>query len=109
MKGKSPKLLPWVAKKAGVPLPRAEELWIEAVRYATQQADIVESPEYWKAAVDRLLELIDAESLRRGAAPFGLGPLVRLPARLWLHSLDAQQALVTVAANSARYWQQRIS
>ena len=109
MKGKSPKILPWIARKAGVPLERAEELWIDAVIYATQRADIVESPEYWKAAVDRLLALIAAESLQRSSAPFGLGPLVRLPGRLWLHSLDAQQALLTVAANSARYWQRRIS
>lgn len=105
MKGKSPKILPWLAKKAGVPLPRAEELWVEAVRHATQQADIVESPEYWKSAVDHLVESIAAESLQRRAAPFGLGPLVRLPARLWLQGLDAQQALVTAAA--ARFWQQR--
>lgn len=107
MKEKNPKILPWLAKKAGIPPSRAEELWVEAVRYATQEADIVESPEYWKAAVDHLIESIAAESLERRAAPFGLGPLVRLPARLWLQGLDAQQALVTVAANSARFWQRR--
>ena len=107
MKEKSPKTLPWLAKKAGVPLPRAEELWVEAVRYATQEAEIVESPDYWKAAVDHLLEGIAAESLQRRAAPFGLGPLIRLPARLWLQGLDAQQAMVAVAANSARFWRRR--
>jgi hypothetical protein len=106
MKAKSPKSLPWLAKKAGIPLARAEALWIEAVRYATQQAEIVESPEYWKAAVDHLLESIADEAQQRRAAPFGLGPLVRLPARLWLHGLDAQQALMT--ATAARFWRQRV-
>ena len=107
MKGKSPKILPWLAKKAGIPPSRAEELWIEAVRYATQEAEIVESPEHWQAAIDHWLESIAAESLQRRAAPFGLGPLVRLPARLWLQGLDAQQALVAAASNAARHWQRR--
>ena len=107
MKGKIPKILPGLASKAGIPLERAAALWVDAVRYATQKSDIVESPEYWQAAVEHLLLLLADESRERRAAPFGLGPLVRLPGRLWLQGLDAQQALLSVAANSARFWQRR--
>ena len=107
MRAKYPKMLPWLAKKAGVPLSRAEELWGNALRYATQKSDVVESPRYWKLAVERLVELLDGESRELRAMPFGFGPMVRLPAQLWLHGLTAQQALMSIASNSAQWWQRR--
>ena len=55
MRPKFPKMLPWLAKSAGVPIERAEELWADAIRYATSETGWVETPEYWKVAVDRLL------------------------------------------------------
>jgi len=107
MHAKYPKILPWLASKAGVPLERADALWGDALRYATRKAAVVESPEYWKQAVERLIDLLAAEARERRAMPFGLGPLVRLPARLWLHGLTAQQAMLRVAANSACWWQRQ--
>ena len=102
-----PKIRPWLANQAGLPLARAEALWRDALRHATKQSAIVESPEYWKLAVDRLIQLIAVESRELRAMPFGFGPLVRLPAQLWLHGLTAQQAMLGIAANSARWWQRR--
>lgn len=107
MHAKYPKIMPWLAKKAGVPLERAEALWGSALRYATAKADVIESPAYWQLAVDRLVDLIAAESRELRARPFGFGPLVRLPAQLWLHGLTAQQALMNIAANSTHWWQRR--
>jgi len=107
MHAKYPKILPWLAKKAGVPLKRAEVLWGNALRHATQKAAVVESPEYWKLAVEGVIDLITAESRELRARPFGFGPMVRLPAQLWLHSMTAQQAMVSIAANSAHWWQRR--
>jgi len=107
MKAQYPKILPWLAKKSGIPLKRSEVLWGNALRYATQKTDVVESPEYWKLAVERLIELIAAESRELRAMPFGFGPMVRLPAQLWLHGLSAQQALVNIAAGTIHWWQRR--
>lgn len=107
MRAKYPKMLPWMAKRAGVPLERAEVLWGDAVRYATRKAAVVESPEYWKLAVEQVIVLIAAEARELRAMPFGFGPLVRLPAQLWLHGLTAQQALLRVAVNSASRWQRQ--
>ena len=107
MRAKYPKILPWLSKKSGVPLKRAEALWGNALRYATQNAAEVESPEYWKLSVDRLIELISAESQELRARPFGFGAMVRLPAQLWLHGLTAQQAMMRIAANSSQWWQRR--
>ena len=63
MRPKTPKMLPWLAKSAGLPIARVEELWADAIRYATIETGWVETPEYWKCAVNRLLELLEAEAL----------------------------------------------
>lgn len=58
---KTPKILPWLARKAGIAEARANELWTEAIHHATDKTGWVGTPEYWKAAMDRLLELIEIE------------------------------------------------
>lgn len=63
MRPKTPKMLPWLAKSAGLPIARVEELWTDAIRHATIETGWVETPAYWKSAVDRLLELLEAEAL----------------------------------------------
>lgn len=55
-------MLPWLARKARIPEDHAERLWAEAVVHATAQTGWVGTSEYWKAAVDRLVELIELES-----------------------------------------------
>jgi hypothetical protein len=94
-------MLPWLARKAGISEHRAEVLWHAAQRYAAFNTGETETPAYWKAAMDRLLELIAAESLREDAASFGLRPLSRLQARALQPSLALLDAL---ALSSARAW-----
>ncbi|WP_291991881.1 hypothetical protein [Candidatus Accumulibacter sp. ACC003] len=50
-----PKILPWVASKAGGRDDKAEVLWIEALRDASDSA-APESSEYWEIAVNHLRE-----------------------------------------------------
>jgi hypothetical protein len=50
-----PKILPWVARKAAVPRDKAEALWMEALRDASDNCAVPESSEYWKMAVNHLL------------------------------------------------------
>lgn len=98
---KTPKILPWLAKKAGITESRAATLWREAERWAGCRA-AVGSSLYFKLAVDRLLELALADSLRADAASFGWRPWARAQARLWAVSMQvAQQG----SALSARGWQ----
>jgi len=54
-------MLPWLAHKAGISEERAEELWVEAVRHATDRTGTVGSSDHSKIAVDRLQELIEGE------------------------------------------------
>lgn len=63
MRPKTLKMLPWLAKSAGVPIERAEELWADSIRYATAETGWVETPEYWKVANERLIELLETEAL----------------------------------------------
>ena len=53
---KTPKILPWLAKKAGISESRAATLWHQAERWAEHRAKAGSSL-YFKLAVDRLLQL----------------------------------------------------
>lgn len=87
---KTPKLLPWLARKAGISERRACTLWFEAERWAARRASPGCSA-YYQLAMDRLLELAAAESLREDAASFGWRPWARAQARLWAVSMQAAQ------------------
>lgn len=78
-----PKLLPWLAHKAGIGDARAEILWRTADRHAALTAGERGSHAHSQAALKRLRELIAAESLREDAASFGLRCWSRLNACLW--------------------------
>jgi hypothetical protein len=97
---KTPKLLPWLAKKAGINEQRAAALWHDAERWAAHRA-APGSSAYYKLAVDRLLELMAAESLREDAASFGWRPWARAQARLWAISMQLAQE---TSALTARGW-----
>jgi hypothetical protein len=97
---KTPKLLPWLAKKAGITERRAATLWHDSGRWAAHRA-APGSSAYFKLAVDRLLELVAAESLRADAASFGWRPWARAQARLWAISM---QAAHQGAALTSRGW-----
>lgn len=57
----SPKLLPWYARKFGVSIDRANELWREAVGAATENAGQVDKTEYSGDAMHGLIDLLEHE------------------------------------------------
>jgi len=97
----APKLLPWLAKKAGITDKRAVALWRESERWAARQAASGSSA-YFKLAVDRLLELTAAESLREDAASFGWRPWARAQARCWALSMQVAQQGSALASRGWR-------
>ncbi len=54
MKPRYPQLLSWLARKSGTPNETAESLWRQALRHATAECTVIESPEYWQSAVAHL-------------------------------------------------------
>lgn len=96
---KLPKLLPWLAHKAGIGEQRAEILWQAAQRHAAAREDTSATRD--EAAMRRLLELIAEESRREDAASCGLRCWARLNASLWQAPIALYDAL---ALNAARGW-----
>ena len=98
---KKPQLIPWLAKQAGIDEDLASVLWLEAERWAEQQATPGSSACH-KLAVERMRELAAAESLREDVASFGLRPLARAQANLWTFSVRMVQQSAAVMARSWR-------
>ena len=98
---KTPKILPWLAKKAGISESRTATLWHDAERWAARRAP-TGSSQYFKLAVDRLVELVLAESLRADAASFGWRPWARAQARFWAASMQLAQHASALTERSWR-------
>ncbi len=96
-----PKILPWLAHKAGISERRAEVLWQVALRHAGHVAGKAPSSAYWQAAMEHLHELIAAESRREDAASFGWRPWSRNLAQVWLARIEV---LDEIALAPIRTW-----
>jgi hypothetical protein len=107
------KLLPWLARRHGVPLERAEELWRQAVALADfEHGANARSSDYWAYAMRTLLKLlrcdgaalVDADDIEQ---PLGLPgrrsslPLIDSQRRLGAAAFDTAEAFLH-AANE--YW-----
>jgi hypothetical protein len=101
----TPMLLPWLAKKAGISDTLALTLWRKAAHHAALHAE-PGSAAYFKIAVDRLLEYVAAESLRKDAESFGLRPWMRSQNRLWTTSLGLIEVGSLLTRRSIDYIQQ---
>ncbi|GAB4440114.1 MAG: hypothetical protein OHK0026_06130 [Rhodocyclaceae bacterium] len=82
---KAPMMLPWLARRAGVPLDRAQELWAEALRHARLHAGRAGSSEYWRAATTHLLERLAEEGAAARIRP--CSAIIDFQVRFWLLSL----------------------
>lgn len=94
------KLLPWLARRRGVALERAEELWRLAMARADFRARAgAPTGDYWGYAMRTLLKLLSAEGGTLAPAPaIDLEPPRRRPA---VQLLASQHRLGTVAFDAA--------
>jgi hypothetical protein len=107
------KLLPWLARRHGVPLERAEALWRQAVALADfKHGANARSSDYWAYAMRTLLKLlrcdgtalVDADEIEQPLAVRGRRstlPLIDSQRRLGVAAFDAAEAFLH-AANE--YW-----
>lgn len=56
-----PKLLPWFAQRANVPLELAEKLWRRAVGDAAELAGGAHGPDFNRFAIERFIDLLEDE------------------------------------------------
>lgn len=68
---KCPKLLPWLARRAGISMELAEKLWRRAASDAAELTGSSEGPEFSRFAIEALIDLIEDECCRENveAAP----------------------------------------
>jgi hypothetical protein len=92
---KTPKILPWLARKHGVSEARATKLWASALRYATDKTGWVGTPEYWSVSMERFLELLEAEV---SPCQPPLSVWVRIQGRIGLLPLIAGHGLAIIAS-----------
>jgi len=99
---KTPKLLPWYARKAGVSIERATVLWHKAVRQATAETGWVGNAEYWGEAMSGFLRLLGEE--RDSFCAPRVTPLVRTQNRIWRLPLTAMEDVFSAfSANWQRH------
>ena len=98
---RTPKLLPWYARKAGVSIERAEALWRKAVRQATADTGWVGNAEYWGAAMDNFLDLLEAENA--SLCTPNMSYVLRMQNRALRLPLTLMEDLSAAAARWQRY------
>ncbi|MDD3353334.1 hypothetical protein [Zoogloea sp.] len=102
---KTPKLLPWHARKAGVSIERAEALWRKALREATADTGWVGNSEFWGAAEARFLELLQEE--QNTLCDPQMETFIRTQNRMGLLPLLAAEEMFTaLSANWQRFCKQ---
>ncbi|MCL2346408.1 MAG: hypothetical protein FWC58_11235 [Desulfobulbus sp.] len=97
----APKILPWIARKAGISDELALKLWRRAVSEAEFMTGKAEGSDYWTFAVERLLVLVENEV---GEAPqYTSNPTPRL-SWMWHHQTRMSLLSLMAAENTYRYW-----
>lgn len=92
---RAPEMLPWIAKRAGIDELLALKLWRRAASEAEWIVGNHDSSRFFDVAVDRLIDLVDAEA--------GRNPVTTLPA-LWLWSCQTwNRSLALAMAENAWY------
>lgn len=98
---KTPKLLPWYARRAGVSNERATALWRKAVREATDNTGWVGNEDYWSESMRCFLALLERE--QSTFCEPGMSKMVRTQNRIWRLPFDAMEDVyVAMSANWQR-------
>ena len=99
---KAPKILPWIAKKAGISDELALKIWRRALSEAEYLTGQSSGSEYWGLTIERFLSLVEDEV---GNTPaYNLKPAPRLS---WMFHHQTRMSLLSLMAaqNAYRFWQ----
>lgn len=94
---KSPKILPWIAKRAGVSEAVALKLWRRAAGDAALIIGNSDSPDFYRFSVERFITLVEAEA---GRCPL-TGSNVTW---MWRHQARIASLSLTAAESTYRLW-----
>ena len=103
---RAPKILPWIAHKAGINEDLALNLWRRAAGEAEEMTGCCDSPDYYRLAVERFIDLAQDEGEK--CAPIAPLSTPRIAADLgwfWRHQNRIAQLNLLAAQNAYRLWQ----
>jgi hypothetical protein len=98
----APKILPWIARKAGISDELALKLWRRALSEAEYICGKAEGSKYWGLTVERFLSIVEDEVGR--PIEYGLTPAPRL-SWMWHHQTRMSLLSLMAAQNTYRFWQ----
>ena len=99
---KAPKILPWIARKAGISDELALKIWRRSVSEAEYLTGQQAGSEFWGLAVERFLGNVEDEVCDPSA--FRLTPAPQL-SWMWRHQTRISLLSLMAAQNTYRFWQ----
>ena len=98
----APKILPWIARKAGISDELALKLWRRAVSDAGHLTGKSSGSEFWGLTVERFLSLVEDESGQDVRHSLGQTPRLSW---MWRHQSRMSLLSLMAAQNAYRFWQ----
>jgi hypothetical protein len=103
---KAPKILPWVAHKAGISEALALKLWRRAAGEAEELTGCCNSSDYYRLAVERLIGLSEAEGEKCAKRDPQACPLHSPKVSwMWRHQNRMSQLNLLAAQSTYQLWQ----
>jgi hypothetical protein len=99
---KAPKLLPWIARKAGIGDELALKLWRRAAGESEELVGCCDTADYYRLAMERFIDLVEAESEAHHVPQALEIPRIGW---LWRHQNRMSQLGLLAARNTCRFWQ----
>lgn len=94
---KAPKILPWIAKRAGIKEAVALKIWRRAAGEAAQVVGNHNSSDFYGLAVERFISLVEAEA---GRCPVSRSNVTWM----WRHQARIASLSLTAAESTYRLW-----
>jgi hypothetical protein len=98
----SPKILPWIAKRAGISEELALKLWRRAVGEAETLTGQSSGAEFSGLAIERFLAIVEDEADTQSAAKLSPAPQLSW---LWRHQTRMSLLSLMAAQNTYQFWQ----
>lgn len=102
---KAPKILPWIASKTGISEELALKLWRRSAGEAEEMTGCCDSSDYFRLAVERFIDLAEAEG---NGALVRNTPSVTCVFWLWRHQSRISSLQLVAVQNVARLWQEGV-
>lgn len=100
---KVPKIIPWIARKAGISEVLASKLWQRAESETASALECREGAEFHGRCVERFLDLVEASA--GGAFRINYANTTEKVSWIWRHQGRMAAYGLTAAENAAKFWQ----